>query len=155
MRLGAVGIGCGVPDFHRAEMRAVGIGVAGVLDDGHVPGVELALERGEGGVEADLVVELEGGILRDADGGPGLVIEVVAEGDDGVEPIVAAAQLEDDEDGRVRLRGDGPGGAGDEGGHVGAGGDQAEAFDAGGEELAAGLEEAGVWTWVGGAMGLM
>ncbi len=41
-------------------MGAVWIRVAGVLDDGHVAGVELGLERGKGGVKANLVVELEG-----------------------------------------------------------------------------------------------
>ena len=108
------------------------------------PGVEFGLEGAREGWRPIWSLSLRVESFGDAERGAGFVIEVVGEGDDGVEAVVAAAQLEDDEDGGVGLGGDGAGGAGDERGDVGAGGDEAEALDAGGEEFAAGLEEAGV-----------
>lgn len=98
---GGGGVG-GVPDVHGLEVGAVGVGVADALDDGGLAVVEELFERAHLGVEADAVGvgagELEGFVLADADAGAGLVVLGHAVGDDGVEPVVAAGELDDDED---------------------------------------------------------
>ncbi len=49
-------------------------------------------------MRADLVAERDDALPFQADPGPGLEIEVVRIGDEGVEAVVAARELEDDED---------------------------------------------------------
>jgi len=94
-RLRDVGAGRG-PDVGRAEVGAVGVGVADPLHHRHVTGVVEALEGAEGGVEADQIVEGEHVALVDRDRRADLIVGGVAVGDDGVEGIVAAAELDDE-----------------------------------------------------------
>jgi len=76
--------------------------------------------QGEAVVE---LVQLGGGLLQL---GPVLFVVVVLEGDDGVEAVVAAVELDDDQDvagvALGRLGGQQVGGVGQEGGHGGAAG---------------------------------
>ena len=89
----------GVPDVHAAEVGTVGRGVADAVDDGHLAGVVQRLDFGQGGVEGKMVVDGQGGGGGDAHGGAAVVIAPVGIGDDGIEAIVAAGELDDDEDG--------------------------------------------------------
>ena len=50
-------------------------------------------------VQADVVVDLDDLLLGEVQRRPGLVVEVVGVGNDGVEAVVAAGHLDDDEDG--------------------------------------------------------
>src|SRR5262249_2782940 len=91
-------------------------------------------EAGQGGVEADPVVDPEDAFGGDVQPRAAFAVLVILEGDDGVEPVVAAGQLDDDEDvARGRLA-HGPGGAGEEERHAGARGHQGR----GAEEVTAG-----------------
>jgi hypothetical protein len=140
--LGLVFLGVGgLPDFHGAEVRAVGLGVAAAVDDGELAGVKEVLEAGHAGVEGEVVVELVE-LVFDGDGGAGFFVGVVGEGDDGVEAVVAAGELDDDEDvvvGELGALGDvGEGELGDEGRDGGAEGDDGETAETDVEELATG-----------------
>src|SRR5690606_37250403 len=91
----AAGVG-GLPDVHGREVRAVGVGVPDALHDREQAGVVQFLHPGHGRVQANGVVraEPEDIALGYRDAGAGPVVVRVAEGDDGVEPVVAAAELD-------------------------------------------------------------
>ena len=87
----------GVPDVHRAEVGAVGYGVADAVDDGDLAVVVQVLDRAHRGVEAVLVVQRNYVFLLNADVGP--VVDVLRVGvrDNAVEIVVAARELDYDE----------------------------------------------------------
>ena len=91
------------------------------MDEGELSILQQLGKPAERRVEGDAVVDLVqslGG--RQIDAGPMLLVEVVLVGDDGVEAVVAAVELDDDEHValvRFRLRGQDGGGAGQEGRH--------------------------------------
>ena len=98
--LGAEGVGfTGMPDVHRAEVGARGVGVSHAVDDGEVALVVGVLERSHLGMQPDGGVDGNDILFGDADGGPVVVVHAVGVGDDGVEVVVAAGHLEYDEDG--------------------------------------------------------
>ena len=89
----------GVPDVHAAEVGTVGRGIADAVDDRHLAGVVQLLEFGQGRVEAVVVINGQYLVGGDAHGGPVVVVASVAVGYDGVQVVVAAGELDDDEDG--------------------------------------------------------
>jgi len=78
-------------------MRAAWGGVAAAIYDGEFSFVVEGLEGGKAGVEAEMIVETDDVLFGDADFGASFVVGVIREGDDGVEAIVAAGELHDDE----------------------------------------------------------
>ena len=122
-------------------MRAIRVRVADVLDDGHLARIEFGLERCQAWVQAEMIVQLDDLPGAEAEGRARLEIEIVAKRDDGVQAVVPAAQLDDDEDVRIRLRAGRARGPGDKRRDVRAGRDEAEAFEAGCKEFTPGLEE--------------
>jgi len=78
-------------------MRAIGIGIAHALDDCDAAIFVERIEAAECGIETDAVVDFEYRITGDANGRADAVIRVVRVGDDGVEAIVAAAHLDDEQ----------------------------------------------------------
>ncbi len=99
--LGAIGVGRRLPDFGRAKMRPVRIGIAHALDDGEMAVVEERFEAGQIRIEASVGIEPEDLFGRQGEPGPGAMISVVGEGHDHVEAVVAACQLDDHKDGAV------------------------------------------------------
>ena len=95
---GGGGVG-GVPDVHRLEVRAIGVGIAHALDDAQHAVVVEVLHRVHLRVQADAVDagQSQRLVFLDADARPRLVVERIAEGNDGVEAVVAAAELHDHE----------------------------------------------------------
>ena len=89
----------GVPDVHAAEVGTVGRRVADAVDDGNLAGVVKRLDLGQGRVECELVVDGQRPVRGDANGGPTIVITPIIIRDDGIEVVVAAGKLNDDEDG--------------------------------------------------------
>ena len=99
----------GLPDVHRGEVRAVRVRVADALDHLHQPLVVELLERREVRMQpepADAVerqrrrlrVLRRGAGRADPDLRARAVVLVVAEGDHGVEAVVASAELDHDQD---------------------------------------------------------
>ena len=97
----------GVPDIHAAEMRAVGRRIADAVDDGHLAGVIQGLDLGQRRVKAELVVDMKDPVSGNPNGGPVVVVTAVGVGNDGVQVVVAAGELDDDEDGVFGGRGHG------------------------------------------------
>ena len=80
----------GVPDVHGPEVRAVGVGITDALDDRHLALVVEALQGTHGRVEADVVIQTQNLLFGHAYRGSVVGVERVAEGDQGVDGIVAA-----------------------------------------------------------------
>ena len=94
--VGVVGGVGGFPDGGGDEVRAVRIRIADALDDAEVAFLEQRAEEGHRGVQADVVAELDDFLFLLGEARPGLVIGVIREGDERVEPVIAAGELEDD-----------------------------------------------------------
>jgi hypothetical protein len=60
-------------------------------------------------VQAHAVIQLENLARLDPESRPALVIDIVGVRDDGVQSVIAAAELEDDQDGRIASGLGGPG----------------------------------------------
>src|SRR5205823_6160156 len=87
----------GLPDGHALEMGAVGVGIADTLDDRQAAGLEQPGGISHRGVEADMVVDLEKLIGRQAKRFAMAGITLVRERDDSVDAVVAAVELDDNE----------------------------------------------------------
>jgi hypothetical protein len=98
------------PPGGRREVAEVGRDVADPLDDGELAGVEPALQVRQLGVEPHTRADGQGIGGLDRDARPLGVVGRVAGRHDGVEAVVAAAQLDGDE--HAVLRADGRGRAG-------------------------------------------
>ncbi len=72
--------------------------VADALDDGHVAVLVEPLEAGHPCREAEMVVDLAQALRRQSKPRPCPVIGIVAEWNDGVQPIVGTGQFDHDED---------------------------------------------------------
>jgi hypothetical protein len=116
-----------LPDVHRAEVGAIRVGVADALEDGQLAIFEEVLHRGEVGMKANMVGDFQDGLGVNAEGGALAVVGVVGVGHDGVQAVIAAGELDDDEDlavcaggllGALDVEGvgDGKGGLAEEGG---------------------------------------
>jgi hypothetical protein len=71
--------------------------VAASVDDRHPPVLEQPFEADHRGVEAEVIVDLEDLAIRNTEMRPGAVVRGVPVGNDGVQAVVAARQLEHDE----------------------------------------------------------
>ncbi len=117
-----------MPDIHRLEVGAIGIGIANSLHNRQLAFLEQPIERPQGGVQADGVVHAEDVLLLQSERGPGLVVQVVGIGDDGVQPVVAARQFEHHQH-FVLSGGRGTGRPGQKAGHRGSQRDQRGALN--------------------------
>ena len=88
-------------------MRAVGIGIADALEDREVPRLPGFHQRRELFVQAHLLVELQGALARHADAAAQRMIVRVGIGDEGVQPVIAALELDQQQDAAPRLIGEG------------------------------------------------
>ncbi len=66
------------------------------MDDTEPAVIEEALERGHAGVKGKVIGQLVQLVLQ-ADLGAGFEIEIIAKGHDGVQAVISAAELHDDE----------------------------------------------------------
>ena len=76
----------------------------GVVRDEQLPGLQQLAEAPERWVQADVVVDLDQLVLRQPKGLAMLGVALVGEGDHRVDAIVAAVELQDDQDASVFLR---------------------------------------------------
>ena len=79
-------------------MRAVGRRIADAVDDGHLARIIQGLDLGQRRVKAEVVVNRQHLVGGDAHGRPVVVVTAVSVGNDGVQVVVAAGELDDDED---------------------------------------------------------
>ena len=86
------------PDAHRREVREVRVRVADALHDGELAGIVQTLQVAELGVEPARPVEREDRRRRDGDVRSHRLVRRIGERHDGVEPVVAAVEHDDDED---------------------------------------------------------
>ena len=91
-----------LPDLGRAEVAPVRVGEADVLDDGKIAVIVKPVELFAGGVEGKVVVEVQQALAQ-AEAGAEIVVAVVGVRHNGIEPVIAARQLNDDEDAAVAL----------------------------------------------------
>ncbi len=93
-----------LPDLHRAEVRAVRVGIAHPLHDREAPALEELRHPSHRGMQADLGCDL----VQLARGKPQrpapAVVAVDSVRDDGVQAVVAPQKLHDDQDSFVRFR---------------------------------------------------
>ena len=94
----------GVPDVHRAEVRAGRVFVAHAVDDGDVALIVHIADCAHLRVQPYLVVKVKHLLLGNADRGAVVVVEFVVVRDDGVEIVVAARKLNNNHN-RIFLRG--------------------------------------------------
>ncbi len=85
------------PDVQTFEVRVHGVWVSDALHQRHLAGVEELLDAGHHRVEADLCSEREHLVSRDPDRRASLKVGRVGVRHDGVEPVVATAELKDDQ----------------------------------------------------------
>ena len=79
-------------------MRALRVRVADALHDRQLPLLPHRPEASHRGVQPDVVVQANDVVPGLAERGPSLVVQVVGIGDDGVEAVIAAGQLQHDQD---------------------------------------------------------
>src|SRR5262245_10183827 len=96
-RLAAVGY-ARVPEPHRGKVREARMVVAAAMNDRDRPVLAQPVEPDHRLMEPESISPLDRVALPNADRRPGAVIGGVAVGNDGIESIVAARQLDDDED---------------------------------------------------------
>lgn len=139
-----IGVG-GVPDVHADEVAAVGVGIADAVNDGHASVVEELLESFGGGVKTEGIVEFEDVLPGDRELAAVSVVGVHLVGNYGVQAVISAGELDDDENALVEVfwgvrvvAGERAGGVAEE---RGDGCGTAEKGKALGEELAARGEE--------------
>ena len=94
----------GVPDVHGTEVRARGVGETDAVDKGDLAHVPKLLHGFHGRVEGELVVYLEHLLFLDPNHLPVVEIKGVVVGYQGVEVVIPAGKLQDDQD-RVFLVG--------------------------------------------------
>ena len=88
----------GLPDVRRPKVRAGRIGVADVRHERQPPVLKQLLQLDHLRMQAEVIVELEHLLGRDADPRTQLVIVIVGVRNQRVEAVVAASQLQDDQD---------------------------------------------------------
>ena len=89
---GRVGV---LPDVQPLEVRVHGVRVADTPHERDLAGVEELFHAGHDRVEPDVRIERQHFVVRDPDRRPRLPVCRVGVRDDGVETVVAAAELED------------------------------------------------------------
>jgi hypothetical protein len=97
---GPVGVGvqpARVPDGHRLEVRPVRVRITDALHDRQLPLLQELLQAGQGGMQPHAVVDPADLVLRYLQVRAVLAVVIVAVGHDGVQAVVAAVELQDDE----------------------------------------------------------
>ena len=123
----------GIPELHRAELRTARYASgAGCLATATILGLWPLFKAG--GVQADPVIDLHEPVLRQPQAPAVLGVALVGEGDDGVDAVVAAVELDHDQHPAVTGWAGGAGRLRQEGGHGRGQGEQGGAF----QEVAAG-----------------
>src|SRR5215813_1181910 len=74
------------------------------MHDGEMAVLVEALEPRHGRLKAEMLVNLAQAFLSDADAGPGVVVGVITIGHDRIESVVAAGELDHDQDAAVLRR---------------------------------------------------
>ena len=97
LSLDLLAVRCAVPDLDRAEVRSIGARVADAEHQGQLARLPGRHERLQGLVQAEMRVELQDLVARQGEPGPGLSIGRILVGHDGVQGVVAAVQLEQDQ----------------------------------------------------------
>jgi hypothetical protein len=87
-----------MPDIHGAEMGTRRILISDAVNDGHGPLVPKVLHGSHGRMKAVIVVQMNDLVLWDADGGSIVPVERVIVRDDGIEIIVTAGDLQNNQD---------------------------------------------------------
>src|ERR1044072_7563289 len=87
-----------MPEAHRREMRQAGMVVAAPMNDGKRPVLVETLEADHRRMEAEAVGDLDDLAFGNTELRSRLVVRRIAKRDDGIQSVVAARQLDDDED---------------------------------------------------------
>src|SRR5882762_512436 len=87
-----------VPETHRREMREARVLVAAAVHDGQATILVEPLEADHRWMHAESIGELDDLALANSQRRPGAIVRGIAVRYDGVQPVVAARELEDDED---------------------------------------------------------
>ena len=90
-------------------MRAIRLRIANSLHDRQVAGLPETVQVLECWVQAHAVIQLENLAGLDPERRPALVIHIVGVRDNGVQSVIAAAELEHDQNGRIAPGLGGPG----------------------------------------------
>lgn len=98
-----VGVAGGMPDFHGPKMGAIGVGITDALDNGQVALIQELVETAQGGVEGQVLIDFQQVLIGQGQAGSGASVMVIGPGDQGIEAIVAASQLEDHQGGEIRV----------------------------------------------------
>ena len=75
-------------------MRSRGVGVSDAVYEGHVALIVYVLHRSHGGVEPQIVVQLEDAVLWDLKRGPAVEVVPVVVRNDRIEVVVPTGELE-------------------------------------------------------------
>src|SRR5207245_879577 len=86
-----------VPDIHGAEVRVVGVRVSNAGHDGHLAFIPERLDGAHGWMESEAVVDGQDFLLGNAYGAAIVIVEPITVRDDGIERVVPAGQLQNDE----------------------------------------------------------
>src|SRR5262249_43514699 len=85
-----------VPYIHRPEVRTIRVRIANAIDNGDAPLIPQALDGPHAGMEAKIIIDgqdiLGGNMYRGAE----IVVQPIAVWHNGIEAVIAAAQLDDD-----------------------------------------------------------
>ncbi len=86
-------------------MRALRVGIADALHDRQLALLPQRPQALHAGVQADVVVQADDDVFGLAQSGPGLMVEIVGVGNDGVDAVIAAAHLQHNQDVVLARRG--------------------------------------------------
>src|SRR5207247_10988648 len=84
-----------VPEVQRGEVRTIGVAIPNVVDDGDFALIPQAFDRLHTRIEAKGLIEGQDCLGRNMHRGTEIVIEVVRVWHNGVEAVIASAQLDD------------------------------------------------------------
>ena len=123
-----IAVAAGLPDLGRAEMAAIGIGVADVLDDPELPVLKKVVQPRAGGMEPQQAVEPQDIALGHAERRAQAIIGGILKGHHGIQSVVTPGELHEDKNRPVLFggRGGGEGGLDEKRGRELAEGEQAD-----------------------------
>ena len=93
-----------VPDRQRAEVRAIGIGIAHTGDDRQPARLQEPPGLAHSRVQSQRTVELDQIVRRQAEHAPMAGVASIGEGDDHVDPIIPSVKLDDDQHAALAIR---------------------------------------------------
>ncbi len=100
-----VAVRAGLPDVHGAKMGAIRPGVVDALNPGELSGLPGGHQGAECGVQADTIVQIEDAVRGDGQLWAQAGVVRIGVGDEGIESVVAAFELDQDEGSGVVRRG--------------------------------------------------